>query len=179
MKKLLLILLCLPMIGFGQTHFINQHYLQMSGTNINNDISNNTYYNALDTCNISWVVIKDSLPSQWDFSFCFPDCYAFGVSSYQNIFPANEQIFLNCHMYPNGQEGQGTIQMEITTNNIHKDTVTWNGSISNVSQIEHVEIGNKQIISILDILGREKKQKKQLLLYLFDDGTVEKRIVID
>ena len=38
---------------------------------------------------------------------------------------------------------------------------------------------NKQLIKVTDILGREIKNTSHLLLYLFDDGTVEKRIVIE
>tara|TARA_B100001758_G_C18251018_1_gene525841 strand:- start:134 stop:454 length:321 start_codon:yes stop_codon:yes gene_type:complete len=105
MKKLLLILLCLPFIGFGQTHSIDQYNLQMSGNTNFNDISINTYYNALDTCDISWIIIKDSLPSQWDFSICFPSCYAIGITTAQDIFFPNDKAYLNCHMYPNGQAG--------------------------------------------------------------------------
>jgi hypothetical protein len=37
----------------------------------------------------------------------------------------------------------------------------------------------KHLIKITDILGRETKETNQLLLYLYDDGTVEKRIVIE
>ena len=112
MKKILLILICVPFIGFGQQPYvINQYNLEMSGNTNNNDISNNTYYNTFDTCIISWNIIKDSMPSQWDFSFCFPDCYGLGVSNAQDFFFANEQIFLNCHMYPNGQAGTGCINI--------------------------------------------------------------------
>ncbi len=38
---------------------------------------------------------------------------------------------------------------------------------------------NKEILKITDLLGRETKQTNQPLLYLYDDGTVEKRIVIE
>ena len=37
----------------------------------------------------------------------------------------------------------------------------------------------KEIIKVTDLLGRETKQTNQPLLYLYDDGTVEKRIVIE
>tara|TARA_B100001250_G_C19735824_1_gene760718 strand:+ start:472 stop:1236 length:765 start_codon:yes stop_codon:yes gene_type:complete len=38
----------------------------------------------------------------------------------------------------------------------------------------------KEILKITDLLGRETKgQKNQPLFYLYDDGTVEKRIIID
>ena len=178
MKKLLLILLCLPMIGFGQMHTIDQHNLQMYGNTNDNDISINTYYNALDTCSISWSIITDSIPSQWEFSICFPSCFVIGITSSQDLLLPNEQSYLNCHMYPNGQEGNGVIQMEITTNNLYKDTITWTGSISNVSFVsEHST--NKELLKVTDLLGRETKQKNQPLLYIYDDGTVEKRIVIE
>jgi len=39
---------------------------------------------------------------------------------------------------------------------------------------------NKKILSIIDILGRQSKGlKNQPLFYIYDDGTVEKRIVIE
>ena len=46
---------------------------------------------------------------------------------------------------------------------------------SSVSEINT----NRQIVQITDVLGRKTKQITQPLLYLFDDGTVEKRIVIE
>ena len=38
---------------------------------------------------------------------------------------------------------------------------------------------NKELLKVTDILGRETKQTNQPLLYLYDDGTVEKRMTID
>jgi hypothetical protein len=38
---------------------------------------------------------------------------------------------------------------------------------------------NKALLKTIDLLGRETNQKNQPLLYLYDDGTVEKRIVIE
>ena len=38
---------------------------------------------------------------------------------------------------------------------------------------------NKKKIKVIDLLGRETRQTNQPLLYLYDDGTVEKRIVIE
>ena len=177
-KKLLVILLCLPMIGLGQIHSIDQYNLYMSGNTNHNDISVNTYYNALDTCNISWNIIQDSLPSQWDFSICFPDCHAIGITSFQDVFFPNEKAYLNCHMYPNGQPGIGMIKMEITTNNLYKDTIIWMGSIGSTSFVSEYNI-NKKILKVTDLLGRETKKTNEPLLYIYDDGTVEKRVTID
>ena len=178
MKKILLILLCLPMIGFGQTHFIDQHNMQMYGNVNDADISINTYYNTFDTCSVSWKIITDSMPSQWEFSICFPSCFLIGVTSSQDLILPDEQAYLNCHMYPYGQVGNGVIQMEITTNNLYKDTITWIGSISNISFITEFN-KKRKLIKITNLLGRETKQTNQPLLYIYDDGTVEKRITID
>ena len=38
---------------------------------------------------------------------------------------------------------------------------------------------NKELIKVTDLMGRETKQTNQPLLYIYDDGTVEKRITID
>ena len=38
---------------------------------------------------------------------------------------------------------------------------------------------NKKIIYTVDIFGRETKKSNQLLFYIYDDGTVEKRIIIE
>jgi hypothetical protein len=37
----------------------------------------------------------------------------------------------------------------------------------------------KQLLKIVDILGRESKSKKGLLFYIYSDGTVEKRIIVE
>ena len=44
--------------------------------------------------------------------------------------------------------------------------------------IEELSI-NKKIIKVTDFFGRETKQTNQPLFYIYDDGTVEKRIVIE
>jgi len=69
-------------------------------------------------------------------------------------------------------------------------TVNWtfaNGNIdpqhyfsnncSGTSIEEHTT--NKKLLRTIDLLGRETKQTNQPLFYIYDDGTVEKRIVIE
>ncbi len=167
----------MPIVCLSQTHSIDDHDLYMNGNTNSPDISINTYFNTLDTCNISWSIINDSLPSQWEFSICFPTCYPIGVVSDQNVFLPNEQLYLNCHIYPNGQFGYGFIQMEILTNNIFRDTITWIGDIFNLTSFEENKL-EKKIVKITDILGRETKCKNQPLIYLYDDWTTERKMVI-
>ncbi|MBT7481526.1 MAG: hypothetical protein HN677_03935 [Flavobacteriales bacterium] len=37
----------------------------------------------------------------------------------------------------------------------------------------------KETFKVIDLLGREKKQTNQPLFYIYDDGTVEKKIIIE
>ena len=174
MNKIILIIFLMPIISLSQTHSIDDYDLYMSGNTNSPDISINTYFNTLDTCNISWSIINDSLPTQWEFSICFPTCYPIGVVSDQNVFLPNEQLYLNCHMYPNGQFGNGFIQMEILTNNIFRDTITWEGDIYNLTSFEENNL-EKKIVKITDMLGRETKCKNQPLIYFYNDWTTERK----
>ncbi|MEE2931291.1 MAG: leucine-rich repeat domain-containing protein [Bacteroidota bacterium] len=38
---------------------------------------------------------------------------------------------------------------------------------------------NKELLKVTDLLGRETKQTNQPLFYIYDDGTVEKKIIIE
>jgi hypothetical protein len=50
----------------------------------------------------------------------------------------------------------------------------------NNGQNNKVFPNNKQLIKIVDLLGRESKElKSQPLFYIYDDGTVEKKIIIE
>ena len=182
MKKLLLILLYLPMIGFGQAYSIDALSLEMTGTTSFNNISSNTYYNAHDSCIVSWSVVDISMPIEWEFSFCFPNCYNIGQGSGQEFFIPNEQIYLGCHFYPNGIVGFGSIKLEIITNGIFKDTVTWNGIINPLTSISENNLWkNTEINMTYDLFGKPLNltQKNQPIIYMYDDGTVEKRMVIE
>jgi hypothetical protein len=65
---------------------------------------------------------------------------------------------------------------------INCDTFTYSPSgwakIGQTTSIkEHTT--NKKLLKVTDLLGRETKQTNQPLFYIYDDGTVEKRIVIE
>ena len=71
MRKLYLILLLVPCTIFSQTHSIDNTNLQASGQPTDFDITKSTFYNAYDTCEVSWVLITDSMPAQWIFHSVF------------------------------------------------------------------------------------------------------------
>ena len=91
MKKLLLILLCLPMVGFGQT------FASISSFNISNNSTDDLYFKGI--------------------------------------------------------------------------------VVTSVGIDEHTT--NKELLKVTDLFGRETKQTNQPLFYIYDDGTVEKKIILE
>ena len=65
------------------------------------------------------------------------------------------------------------------------DTILYNGgwmlmSIGQTMWFEDIQTTDRQLFKIVDILGRDAKGKKnQPLFYIYDYGTVEKRITIE
>ena len=52
--------------------------------------------------------------------------------------------------------------------------------LNTIVGIDNIFRNNKQLIKIVDLLGRESKDlKNQPLFYIYDDGTVEKKIIIE
>ena len=60
----------------------------------------------------------------------------------------------------------------------NNDTTCIITTISDVEELVNNE-SIKKILKVTDLLGRETKQTNQPLFYIYDDGTVEKRITID
>jgi hypothetical protein len=80
--------------------------------------------------------------------------------------------------YIDQQYGISTIYDNNTNCNSILDISNDCNTLTN-SNIENV-IKIKNIVKIIDVLGRESEQlKNQPLFYIYDDGTVEKRIVIE
>jgi len=58
----------------------------------------------------------------------------------------------------------------------HSTTLTVNETTP--SSIQEFVI-NKKLLKVTDLLGRETNQTNKLLLYIYDDGTVEKKIILE
>ena len=53
-------------------------------------------------------------------------------------------------------------------------------SLSTHDFFEKVQIVSRKLIEIVDVLGRKsRKLKNQPLFYIYDDGSVEKRIILE
>ena len=74
-------------------------------------------------------------------------------------------------------------QIDSATNELGSSTLhtyKYHYSTFTSTTIEEVKITIKQLLKITDLLGRETKgTKNEVLFYIYDDGTVEKRIVIE
>ena len=80
-------------------------------------------------------------------------------------------------MYPNGVYGEGVVQMEVVTNNMYRDTISY-GQVKPTTNIESLKHKHShKLTKITDVYGRDVsdyKNKNQPLFYIYDEGTVEK-----
>ena len=47
------------------------------------------------------------------------------------------------------------------------------------TSIDNIKNSSKKLFIITDVLGRETKERNQTLYYIYDDGIVKKRIIIE
>ncbi|MDA9807840.1 hypothetical protein N9B89_00445 [Flavobacteriales bacterium] len=233
MKKLLLILLCLPISGFGQNVYIPdanfKAYLvgePSINTNVDSEIQlieANTfngqiecsYLNIADltgieefssltelNCRGNQISIIDvsSNTSLTLFDCSYNQLTDIDISSNPNIitFICNSNfqlISLDIKNSNNINMTNVVMSQNPNLSCINVDDTTWsnfnwtvsNGNIdpqhyfSNNCSPNSVEehSNNKQLLKVSDLLGRETNQTNQPLFYIYDDGTLEKRIVIE
>ena len=130
------------------THTIDDYTIELSDISTVSDFYQNTYYNALEACDISWQIVEAEMPNEWEFSICFPSCYDLGIISGTANFSASTNQYLNCHFYPNNTAGQGVVKMEINTNSTGIDTVVWIGTA-----VESANLGTYYLLNTDEIEG--------------------------
>jgi len=171
MKKLLVILLCFPMIGFGQWQLPAEFIAQSDPMNVM-PISFTTDSTAV----MSSQSGGDTLIVYhwyWDFGDGGIDSIQNPIHTYSvygnyivclmvGAIPTNGNLidysFINCDTFTYSPSGWAKI-----------------GQTTSIK--EHTT--NKKLLKVTDLLGRETKGTNQLLFYIYDDGTVEQRIVIE
>ena len=239
MKKLLLILLCLPMIGFGQqlTAFISgsasicddgstadvevsfvsgqppyTFVYAINGinqtsitTNVNpytiptqqEGIYTLTYFSDADTIgNINGSAIVTVLASPIALFTSSSDTLSVLYTSVQlidistgNIVAWNWDFGDNSsndytpnpyHTYPQWPPTVYQVSLIVLDNMGCSDTASSTITVVESATSIQEHSTNKELLKVTDILGRETKGKKnQPLFYIYDDGTLEKRIVIE
>ena len=168
----------IPFISFAQ-YSIDDHYIEFTDASSVDDFYANTFFNADQALTVEWIIIKDSMPSEWEFSNCFPSCFAPGITSGTGSFEASSQQYLNCHFYPNNVAGEGLVKMEITINSSIVDTVTWRGTASDVTDISQwYNNRSNPVVAVYNLFGQkiDKIEPNQIHILQYQDGTIRKSL---
>ena len=153
MKKLLLILLCLPMIGFGQVwekYFVSDYSSALSVK----QTSDGGFIFAGGYGGIVWTQKFPGMLHSYGTSLQQTNDSGIVFCGFTSI---TDDVDDEQYAYLAKTDGNGNI------------TSTFNIPIN----------PNRELKKVTDLLGRETKQTNQPLFYIYDDGTVEKRIVIE
>ena len=206
MKKLLLLLLFVPLIGFGQQTYVPddnfESYLELNG--MGNGITNDDYVftNAIDTLTTLEIsFFGNDLTGIEDFAdLSYLDLPFLSVDSldlsnnteltFLRICNSQEIIFLNLQNSFNsnldlmlyGNDNLSCVQVDNIVwamSNWFPDSWTFFSDNCYVTTSIDKHICNKVIYKITNILGKEtQKKNNEPLFYIYDDGTVDKKIII-
>ena len=115
-----------------------------------------------------------------------------GISNYSNSFgahiyssPLGDSIWKQYSVVFNPQNSEEYITVEVDTGNVSQYGIFVDNFVlvettePLTTEINEAPQQKKQLLKIVDILGRESKSKKGLLFYIYSDGTVEKKIIIE
>ena len=180
MKHLLLNLSFFLSINLvSQSFTVQDNNMSLSGQPTDADFSKNTYLLAQANDSLNWNIVADSMPSAWEFSNCFPNCYNVGVTSGELVISNNQSYYLNCHIYPNNTPGEGIITMEITNNAGTTELVTWHGIAGSVGIINDFFNKKDEIKSIYNINGQLVKEfiPNQIYIVQLIDNRIIKTFV--
>ena len=175
MKKLLLLLLCVPLIGLGQGT-INCSLLTLTDVEIDNSnlTIDFTIYNG-NPMDIHYPYIAFTIDHNGDtiqngqmnlFMTFLLDTSYYSYSLLNSVLPSYP---LSIYFVYDNLGGLGWDTCVIVYNTTTSSELIF---LNNINE--------KKLIKVTDILGREIKEKKNIpLFYIYNDGTVEKRIVIE
>jgi hypothetical protein len=211
MKKLLLVLLALPLIGFGQNVnipdvFFKAYLLGNTAINTNGDteiqVSEATAFNggiycqSMSISNLTgieaftalftlycWGNQLSSLDVSQNTALTQLYCYSNQLTSLdvRNGIITNFQFFYaqdnpNLYCIDVDDATWSTANWTIANNNIDSQSYFSNNCPPSAIQEQTT---NKELLKITDLLGRETKATNQLLFYIYNDGTVEKKVVVE
>ena len=180
MKNILLLFIILLGSKFmGQSFTIQQNNMTLSGLSTSGDFSQGTYLDALANDSLTWSIVSDSLPSIWDFSLCFPNCYPIGSNSGNLIITNGDSYYLNCHIYPNNTTGEGYITMEITNSSGVTEQVTWHGVAGSVGIVNEFFKTSSEIKNIYNLNGQivQEFQNNKIYIVQLKDNSVVKTFI--
>jgi hypothetical protein len=219
MKKLLLILLCLPMIGFGQNTYVPddnfEAYLEANG--MGNGIPNDNYVTTANISNVIDLHLSNlgiyDLTGIEDFTSLETidagNNYIISLDLSNNLnldyFDLNN-LPLSCLNIANGNNygtGGGTMAGQDCSltgvpslNCVTIDANVWspgqfimhldsllnwvgpcppcNTTVNSISEVNPY----RKVVRVVDLFGREVINYNQAVFFIYDDGTVERKVII-
>ena len=204
-KQLFILLLCLPFISIAQQTYVPDDNFEQELMNLGVDWVFDDYVETAGIDTITYLNITSSSISDLtgieDFSalrelFCYYNQITFlDLSNNTQLFEvscANNQL-ISLDLRNGNNQG---LWYFISINNpslncIDVDDVvwadynwardTWTSFSTNcgASEIED-KLPNKRLLKVIDIFGRRISPRPNIpLLYIFDDGTIEKKLFVD
>ena len=177
MKKLLLILIALPMIGFGQM-LGSISSLTISPANPNNTDTVYIYAELLFTSSGCPLDMKSHSVLGNNIVASTQHCLGMltAICNTTDTFKLNP-LALGTYTFDltlsSGVGGTPCTAGIVPDDN---DTISFN--VVTAVGIEE-QTTNKELLKVTDLLGRETKATNQLLFYIYNDGTVEKKVVVE
>ena len=180
--------------------FTGQHCIRSLGNNYYILYDNGNYSNLYTNMpkrsrGVEYVLDTTMMTAEKVWEFTHPDTIFAGSTGSIQRLPNNNTLidWGNIHKINNIPHTDGAIFTEVDSNNqivfqlefdngynsyrAHK--FDWN--FNHTTDIELLDNYNdKHLLRIFDITGRKTKEKRNtLLFYIYDDGTVEKKIIIE
>ena len=229
MKKILLVLLTFPLIGYGQQTYVPDNnfeaYLEANGMGNgipNDDYVNTANINTVTFLNVEALNIADLTGIEAFTTLTYLDCRVNQLTSLNlsqntaltylscgdnqltslDVSQNTALTLLSCHsnqltsldvrnwnntnfqyFYASSNPNLYCIDVD----NANWSTANWSSNIDSQSYFSNncppsavqEQTSNKELLKVTDLLGRETKATNQLLFYIYNDGTVEKKVVIE
>ena len=176
MKKLLLLLIALPMIGFGQM-FGSISSFTISPVNPNNTDTVYIYaeLSFIQTgCQLdvkSYNIVGNNILASSLHCIGMGAAFCYTTDTFKlNPLLAGNYLF-DFTLY----SGAGPL---CTAGILPDDNDVISFNVVTSVGIEE-QASNKKLLKATDLLGRETKQTNQPLFHIYDDGTVKKKIIIE
>jgi len=143
------------------------------------DVSHNTYLSTLD-CSHNYLT---SLNLSQNTALTLLRCYNNQLSTL-DVKNGNNTYFLHFFSHFATQNNPNLYCINVddatwsTANWTSIDPQHYFSDNCSATDIEE-HSANKKLLKVTDLFGREIKQKNQTLFYIYDDGTVEKKIILE
>ena len=177
MKKILLILVCLPMIGFGQM-FGSISSLTISPLNPNNTDTVYVYAELLFASSGCLLDMKSHSVSGNNIVASTQHCLGMltAICNTTDTFKLNPLAVGTYTFDLTLSSGLGTPPCKAGI--ISDDNYVFTFDVVTSVGIEE-QTTKKELLFTTDLLGRETNNQNQPLIYFYNDGTVEKKVIIE